>query len=85
MEGEQTDENVAFRHGLLPRGMRRALLPEGGEILGVGEVKQGEAGSLLNANLTGHKSGPGCLDLVPQGQGDGPGSAKEQWNQEWET
>lgn len=40
-----------------PADMRRALLPEGGETLGVTEVKQGEAGGLLNVNFTGHKSG----------------------------
>lgn len=33
-------------------GLRRALLPEAGEILGTNEAKQGNAQSLLNAGFT---------------------------------
>lgn len=40
-----------------PADMREGRLPEGEETLGVTEVKQGDAGSLLNVNVTGHKSG----------------------------
>lgn len=81
MEGEQTDQNVAFKYTSLPRHIKGALLCEVGETLVASRgtlvargFDQGKAESLPNTHLIGYKSGLSHLDRYPRRKETNQGS-----------